>query len=125
MLRSKHPPPHSEAGFTLLETLVALSILAVVSGIAAAALKGPSPRLQLDNAVNEALEVASATRHRAVITQTAAHMPMTDCNNNDVDLWFFPDGTASNAQVCVTQSGLTRVLRISTLSGRLIPGETR
>jgi len=108
-----------------LETLVALAILAVVTGVAAATLRQPPAALQLDNAVNQVLRDASATRHRAVKTQTHASMSMTDCDGNDVTVWFYSDGTASDARICVTQAGLIRILRVSTLSGRITPGETR
>ena len=125
MLHSKSRRPSSDAGFSLLETLIALAILATVTGVAAAALRAPSPGLQLDSAVSELRLEASTTRRRAVTTLARASMVLTDCTGRDVVVWFFPDGTASGSEVCVTQSGLTRKLRISALSGRLIPGDTQ
>ena len=110
-----------DAGFSLLETLVALAILAAVTGVAAAALRGPSPTLRLDAAVTALMREATAARHRAVVEGRTVPLPLPRCDGAETVARFHPDGTASGAaSACLALAGLTRELRLSPLSGRLL-----
>lgn len=124
MSRFSRALSRADAGFTLLETLVALAILAAVAGVTAASLRGSPPSLQLDNAVAALTRDASTIRHRAVLTQSSLPLQITDCAGTEATLIFHPDGTASPAEICVQQAGLTRRLSVSPLTGRLIPQGT-
>jgi len=106
-------------GFTLMETLVALGILALVLGVSATALRGPSPAMQLERAASELIARATAARARAVASGDAVSVDMPGCGDAPVAAIFYPDGTALGLQACLRAADLGLTLRISPLTGRL------
>lgn len=107
----------------MLEMLAVLAILALVTGVAAASLRAPSPQLQLDTKVAAFKTEAAALRHRAVTQGIRLEMPAADCDGQPIRLLFHPDGTAHAATVCLSMGPLDHVLRLSPLSGRLLDSD--
>jgi len=60
-------------GFTLMETLVALAILALAMSAGSGLLRGPSPRLEAEAAARAMCSAARLTRARALAT----HQPLS------------------------------------------------
>ncbi len=60
------------AGFTLLESLVVLAVIALVAGMAAQLLRPPSGRLRLETAARNFCATLRATRARAIATNSEA-----------------------------------------------------
>jgi len=56
------------AGFTLIEMLAVLAILALVAGLSTQLARPPSPRLRLEAATRALCSAARATRMRAIAT---------------------------------------------------------
>lgn len=60
------------AGFTMLESLVVLALVAMVAGMAAQLLRPPSGRLKLETATRTLCATLRATRSRAIATNSEA-----------------------------------------------------
>lgn len=112
-------PAPGRAGVTMFETLVALSILALVLGVAATALRGPSPAMQLEQWAAELAADAARARARAVAEGESVSVALPGCDGGTVTARFFSDGTASGPDACVTVADTSLTLRISPLTGRL------
>ena len=117
---SPSSPPTAQAGFSMLETMVAFAILAAVIGVAAASWRGPSPKLQLDAVVASVQRAASEARYRAVQSNQVVEVSFVHCDGPQTVIRFFADGTATASDICIEEAGLRRKLRISPMTGRLI-----
>lgn len=60
------------AGFTMLESLVVLSLVAMMAGMGAQLLRPPSSRLKLETAARTLCATLRATRSRAIATNNEA-----------------------------------------------------
>jgi prepilin-type N-terminal cleavage/methylation domain-containing protein len=119
MSHSKRSFPHNVSGFSLLEMMVVLAIVATITGVTAAGLRGPSPMVQLERTIIAFQREAAEARHRAVLEQIVIPLSGTDCDGNEVIIKFFPNGTANGPNICLTQAGFTGILRLSNLTGYL------
>lgn len=115
----------AKGGFTLLEVLVVLAIIVGVTGIAASAIRGPSPRLKLDARVSEIIDEASTARHRAVVSQQEASFSVTDCAGQVREMKFFQDGSAQTMTLCVAVGELSQMLSVSPITGRVVVSDSR
>ena len=109
------------AGLSLLEALIALAILALVMGLSASAFRGPSPALRLQKEAATLIGAATALRQRAILENKALKMgdSAVPCEETDKPLTFFPDGTASSPDLCLTAGDLHLRLTLNALTGRL------
>lgn len=121
MLHSNQRSPNERAGFTLLESMVALAIVALMTSIAVSGIRGPSPKLQLERAISAVKREASNARLRAVTEQIPVVIKLPGCEIEEVDLTYYPDGSATGPLICVATAGFTATIRVSPLTGKLDP----
>lgn len=111
----------SRAGFTLFEVLVALAVIALMTGVVLAARPTPSPELRLNATATALIEEATTLRHRAVTTgidQTWSPDAQS-CADNDIEVTFYSDGTSDAADICLAIDGHDLRLEMNVLAGRL------
>lgn len=107
------------AGFTLFETLISLGLLALVLAVSVAAIRPPSPALQLKAAAARLTNDASLARHTAI----AENRPIIwtpdglQCDEAaGAEFVFYPDGTVSGSDICLSPLNL----RLHPLTGLLV-----
>ncbi|WP_457645937.1 pilus assembly FimT family protein [Profundibacter sp.] len=109
------------AGLSLLEALIALAILAMVMGLSASAFRGPSPALRLQKQASGLIQTATTLRQRAIRDGRSFTMQTQGltCETTGQPLVFFPNGTASGPDLCLTADTRQTRLRVNALTGRL------
>jgi len=65
-MRRLRPRPRRRAGFTMLESLVVLALVALLAGMSSQLLRPPSARLRLESAARAFCATLRATRARAI-----------------------------------------------------------
>ena len=109
----------SQAGFTLLETLITLTILALATAVSVAAIKGPSPQLHLQRQATLLQAKAAQHRHLAV----SSRRPLTwqvgalSCDSEKAEVAFLPNGTAHGPDLCLSIDGNMLRMTLLPLSG--------
>jgi prepilin-type N-terminal cleavage/methylation domain-containing protein len=117
--------PSDSAGYTLLEALVALAILALVAGLVAGATRGPSPELALRRTAAERTAEAATTRLSAVRAGATRDFTAPDACGGPGTIRFHPDGTAQGPDLCLTKGDRSLRLALDTMTGRLAAVEER
>lgn len=115
-------------GFTLLEMLVVLTLIAIISTLGLRSFRPPSPSLQLNEMFSEFLLVASTARSRAInlgtpqtLTFIHEQFDLSNCQNAPVQsITFFVDGTATPITICAETGGEILQFHIDGLTGRLV-----
>ena len=117
-LRSE--PLSARAGFSLLEALVVLGILALVLLASVRAFRPPSPAFRLQELIAEKSAEAAQAQTSAVRTARAVVVEVKDatCSGEPVWLTFFPDGTASAQDLCLRVGERQATLTLDPLTGR-------
>ncbi|MHA3915835.1 pilus assembly FimT family protein [Halovulum sp. GXIMD14793] len=105
-------------GFTILEAMVSLAILAMIMGISISAYRRGNPGLEYRAAVGEVIAAAHEARRRAIRTGTvvsfrAAAEPCDD----PADLIFYPDGSVQQMEFCVLLNNRRSTFRATGLTG--------
>lgn len=110
------------AGFTLFEVLVALAVIALMTGVVLAARPTPSPELRLNATSSALIEEATRLRHRAVTTGVDAKWQPDAriCGEKIAVVTFYADGTADAAEFCLLEEGRELRIEMNVLAGRLI-----
>jgi general secretion pathway protein H len=72
MTRRRRVLPRRRAGFTMLESLVVLSLIALLAGMSSQLLRPPSARMRLEAATRGFCATLRATRSRAIATNGEA-----------------------------------------------------
>lgn len=119
-MTSPSDPPHSgRAGVTLFEALVVLALLAILTGVALGARRGPSPALELARLVAARSAEAARLRRLAVETGVPTSLEAPDGCDGATTLVFLPDGTARGDDLCISVGDRSARLTLDRLTGRL------
>lgn len=102
---------HADAGYSLLEMLVVLAILATAIGLGASALRGSSEPRILQSIAERIVAEAKSKRLQAMIEERAvSYVPdagpgstVTACENGSAALLFLPDGGLRGGDLCVSR----------------------
>ncbi len=110
------------AGLSLLEALIALAILALIMGLSASTFRGPSPALRLQKQAAELIGSAATLRQRAIREGDTLQLETKGlaCEGTDQPLSFFPDGTSSGPDLCLTAGDQQLRLQLNFLTARLL-----
>ena len=97
--RRSGPGTNGTAGFSLLETLVVLAIVAMVVAVAGPAMRDPSGRRALDAATVEIASLLRAARAEAVLSGSETHVSVNIADRRVMTSWddatvLLPDGVA-------------------------------
>jgi type II secretory pathway pseudopilin PulG len=109
------------AGLSLLETMIGLAVLTLLIAGALPMLRETPPTLILENKAAELLHQANLLRHEAAKEQQMTRMDVAkiSCTPRMTQIQFFPEGTAQGPDLCIRHEGLTQILRLNRLTGRL------
>lgn len=119
---SKDTKPNS--GFSLLEVLIVLSVLALTITALSTNRLGPSPAMVLETQVSQLRQTVASAKSDAIRnnTQIGITLVQTLCAQSDDTLTFYPDGTAKAANICLQQETLERALKLDPLTAQLVRG---
>lgn len=109
----------SGAGFSVLEMLIALSVLAIFTSIAATGFRPTSPKLELRELTSSVARRLATTRMDAVDGGKAINLTITDCNGISREFLFLPNGTVVGGTLCLGTSEVAQNFRILSLTASL------
>ncbi|MDO6591940.1 hypothetical protein DS901_02500 [Loktanella sp. D2R18] len=114
----------SNSGFSLLEVLIVLSVVALTIAALSTTRLGPSPAMALETQASQLQQTVATARAEAIRNnkQTTITLDHTLCTQSDDTLTFYPDGTANAANICLQQETLERALKLDPLTGQLVRG---
>jgi len=110
-----------QAGFTITEVLVVLTILSLTVTVFAVARPGPSPAMQREALITQFIAEAAQARRMAMTSgvQSSIALPDQRCEDSPENLTFFPSGTARAARVCLMDAGVAIWLDADPLTGQI------
>ena len=146
MRRPARTRQSSRGGFSMLEMLVALAVMAMAGGLAAQLLRPPSPRLRLDSSTRAICATLRAARSRAIAADAPAlvrfdlagktyvssvggvgslpkemNIRLTvahdESGGDKAQIRFFPDGGASGGDISLELGGRRAEISVNWLTG--------
>lgn len=135
------------AGFTLLETIVVLALIALLTGMVSPLLRSPSKRLRLESAMQAVCATLRSTRARAIASNVEKAVVIDVVNktyvspanvngkfpadvsiqlnfantqyfdDNQGSIVFFPDGSSTGGNLILTLEGAQATIDINWLTG--------
>jgi general secretion pathway protein H len=104
MTRRRRARGNPRAGFTLIEMLAVLAIVALIAGLSTQLARPPVPRLRVEAAARALCATARATRMRAIATRQEATL-------------FFPGGGSTGGDITIEISGNRAAIDVNWLTG--------
>lgn len=125
ILRSKPAPRRSRAGLTLFEALLSLALLSLITAVAIAGLRGPSPSVRLHRAAAELKTQVSEARLRAIDQNILQVLTLSEaaCGSVAPSVTLYPDGTAQGGPFCLFEQEQSLILHLDPVTGKLIRDE--
>jgi len=121
-----HFDPTSEptAGFSLLEAMISLAIIALITGVTLSTARPPSASLRLEQRAAQVIARVAEARRTAIESARSISLDFPDAPCDDVvpTLSLFADGTALGGNICLTENELSLTLYVNALTGRLADG---
>ena len=113
---------NAKAGYSIFEVLVVLTILTLVTGIVIASTPNQNRGLRLEKEFGELQVAISSARVLAVNAGRTQSLTLNHpfCDQSaEVELRFYPDGTASAAILCLQNAETQMHLELDPLTARL------
>ena len=112
----------SNYGFSLLEVLIVLTVMALTVSAFSTNRIGPSPAMMLETSASELQQRVAKVRYQAIRgnQQMTIQLDQSLCVETSKALTFYPDGTAQDATVCLQQDTLELHLKLDPLTGQLL-----
>lgn len=107
------------SGYSLFEVMIVLSMLALVTAVGVSRFRPPSPELVLQREAAHVAEEAARLRLLALQSQRDQVLDVEETCEGRTQLVFFADGTARATTICLERSGVTKMLYIEPLTGRI------
>ena len=120
-MTSQHDPLGPTSGVTLFETLIALSILALMAGVVVAGRGNPSPALRLSALQSDLKKEAAGIRSNAIklgFDQVWLNDELA-CPEEEFEVIFYPDGSARGSDICIEFETLQARFSVDPLTGML------
>lgn len=109
-------------GFTLLEAMVSLAIMALMLTVSISAINRGSPRLERQGEAVKLLAKARAARRHAIETGAPVLFAAEDADcDGEISprIVFYGDGSASGGEFCITRDGYISRITLDGLTGRM------
>ena len=118
------PRRNREAGFTIIEMVVVLTLLAFAYALAAPAISIWFDGPRLDNAVAQVITSLREARARAITTSRENVFTLSADEDGITysqsgDLTFFTDGSSSGARITLKSDKQSRAITIDWLTGKI------
>ncbi len=123
------PKEGREDGFTIIEMIIVITVLAFAYALAAPAISNWFDRPRLDGAVDEIKTSLSEARAKAITTSknVGYSIPAAGYRNIKISqsgsLIFYIDGSSSGGSVTLKGANQTRVIKVNWLTGRISEAE--
>lgn len=114
-------PDRKQEGFTLLEMMMVLLIMALISGVVIATRPIAPAELRFQVRIAELAKSASLARYKAVKNGIAVNWNSNSepCEDGQRDIVFFPDGTNSSGPICLVINNRATKFRLDAITGQV------
>lgn len=116
----------TNAGFSILEVLITLSVIALTIAMLSGRTPEPSVELRFANVIAEVKKDAAAQRAQAMVSRQPVRydVEIETCDELPASVIFFPDGTVSSPDICLAIGNDQRTLIVHPLTGQIQEAET-
>lgn len=111
----------ANSGFTVLEALVTLSVLALTAAMFSGRNPEPSSELRFASLIGELKRDVATARAQAVVERQLVtfNIQQERCDDLVSPIVFFPDGTVSASEICLAIGEYQRLLTIHPITGQV------
>jgi prepilin-type N-terminal cleavage/methylation domain-containing protein len=112
--------PSADMGFTLLETLVTLAVMASVATVVATSVRQPSDHMVLKKRTALLAREMADVQNTAIGHGVAKSMTVSyETCNAPTTIVFFPNGMAKGDEICLISGDVQMELCVNPMTGRL------